>query len=155
MIFIEFSPDFSAEEFPTLDIGQLERAAREALQHPMHTTSGDLTLVLSDEKLVRQLNSEYLGIDEPTDVLSFPAGEIDPDTHSLYLGDVIISIPIAKAQASERALSLRDELYLLVVHGVLHLLGYDHVDEAEKQKMWSLQREILKRLGCEYAAPEY
>ncbi|HRQ31500.1 MAG TPA: rRNA maturation RNase YbeY, partial [Anaerolineales bacterium] len=87
------------------------------------------------------------GIDSPTDVLSFPASESDPDTGSPYLGDILISIPRAKAQAKIAGHALELEIQLLIVHGVLHLLGHDHAQPKEKAKMWKAQKEILESLG--------
>jgi probable rRNA maturation factor len=82
-------------------------------------------------------------------VLSFPAGETDPDTGEYYLGDVVISFPRAQAQAQERGHSTAEELDLLVVHGVLHLLGYDHADVEERDRMWAVQQQVLNQLGRE------
>jgi probable rRNA maturation factor len=123
----------------------VEAAARTALEH--ESAAGDLTIVLGDDAQLRELNREYLGIDASTDVLSFPADEMDPDTGAAYLGDVLISIPLALAQARAAGHSLESELQLLVVHGVLHLLGHDHVETAGKARMWTAQTEVLRRLG--------
>ncbi len=123
----------------------LKGAAASALAH--HATQGDLTLVLTDDARIRQLNRDYLGHDAPTDVLAFPASETDPQTGAPYLGDVLISIPRAKEQARAAHHSLQEEVQLLVVHGVLHLLGYDHANPAEKTRMWKVQAQILTRLG--------
>lgn len=136
----------------TIDPASLEASAQVTLQAASAPVQADLTIVLGDDVQLSQLNRQFLGIDAPTDVLSFPAGEVDPDTDRPYLGDVIISAERAQAQAVSH--SLEDELRLLVVHGVLHLLGYDHAEQADKEKMWGLQREILQRLGCERIMPE-
>ena len=125
-----------------------ERAAQAALTHQSASeASGDLTVVLSDDVRLQKLNRDYLGVDAPTDVLSFPASETDPETGARYLGDILISIPRADAQAKSAGHSLESELQLLVVHGVLHLLGYDHAEAKEKSKMWKVQAEVLERLG--------
>jgi probable rRNA maturation factor len=71
----------------------------------------------------------------------------------MYYGDVILSMPIAEQQAREAGHPLRDELTLLIVHGVLHLLGFDHSGEDDRHKMWSIQDEILSQLGCKIASP--
>lgn len=130
----------------------LERAARAALTHQQQSPDVDLSIVLTDDARLKQLNRDYLGIDAPTDVLSFPASESDgsendPETGSPYLGDILISIPRAKAQAKAAGHALESEVQLLVVHGVLHLLGHDHAKPKEKKKMWQAQGEILKSLG--------
>jgi len=107
----------------------------------------ELTIVLTDDEQLHQLNRQFRGIDAPTDVLSFPSDFIDPDTSSPYLGDVLISVPQAMIQAAEAGHSIADEIRLLTVHGVLHLLGYDHAEEAEKARMWAVQDEILAHLA--------
>ncbi len=123
----------------------IERAALAALAH--QSGDGDITIVLTDDAQLRQLNRDYLRIDEPTDVLSFPASETDPDTGTRYLGDILLSIPRAESQARAAGHALEAEVQLLVVHGVLHLLGHDHAHAEEKSKMWKAQNEILEALG--------
>jgi probable rRNA maturation factor len=140
MIHIEFEI-----ETQTVSGRLIERAAQAALTH--QSADGDLTVVITDDARLHQLNREYLGVDAPTDVLSFPASETDPETGARYLGDVLISIPRADAQAKSAGHPLESEVQLLVVHGVLHLLGYDHAETGEKAKMWKAQSEILEALG--------
>ena len=123
----------------------MERAALAVLAH--QSTDGDLSIVLTDNAQLHQLNREYLGVDAPTDVLSFPASETDPETGVPYLGDVLISIPRAEVQAQSAGHSLDAELQLLVVHGVLHLLGFDHAEPEDKTRMWLAQGEVLETLG--------
>ncbi len=123
----------------------IEHAARAALSH--EAVDGDLTIVLADDAQLRELNRAYLGVDEPTDVLSFPASETDPQTGAPYLGDILLSVPRAGAQARAAGHPLETEVQLLVVHGVLHLLGYDHAGPAEKSRMWKAQQEILEGIG--------
>jgi probable rRNA maturation factor len=125
--------------------GLIEEAAVKALTH--EAVAGDLTILLSDDAQVRELNRQYLGIDAPTDVLSFPAGEADPDTGVTYLGDVIISVPQAVAQARAAGHGLEAEVQLLVVHGVLHLLGHDHAQPEGRGRMWAAQADVLSQLG--------
>ncbi|MFM8321570.1 MAG: rRNA maturation RNase YbeY [Chloroflexota bacterium] len=125
----------------------LLRAAQAALQTAGAGLAGEATLVLSDDARLQELNRQFLDIDAPTDVLSFPDGEVDPDTNAVYLGDIIISLPRAAAQAAAGGHGLLDELQLLVVHGMLHLLGHDHAEEDEKARMWALQAQTLERLG--------
>ncbi|OIN97233.1 MAG: rRNA maturation RNase YbeY [Anaerolineae bacterium CG1_02_58_13] len=127
------------------DLSLLEQAARAALDH--QSADGDLTLVLADDEQLRRLNRDYLGVDAPTDVLSFPASETDPETGAPYLGDILLSVSRAAEQARAASHPLADEARLLVVHGVLHLLGHDHAEADEKAKMWKAQGEILDGLG--------
>ena len=128
----------------------VEAAARAALVH--EAVAADITIVLTGDGKLRDLNREYLGIDAATDVLSFPANETDPDTGAAYLGDVVIAVPQAQAQAERAGHPLASELQLLVVHGVLHLLGHDHADPEGKARMWAVQTDVLHRLGLENIA---
>lgn len=131
-----------------LDQTIIGRAAQRVLEHAGAEAGAEATIVLSDDDQLQALNRQFLGIDEPTDVLSFPGGETDPDSDALYLGDVILSLPRAQAQADAAGYTLQDEVQLLVVHGMLHLLGHDHAEEEEKARMWAAQAEILASLGC-------
>jgi probable rRNA maturation factor len=124
----------------------LKKAALETFRHEGVPQNTDITLVLSVDETLQRLNLEFMGIDAPTDVLSFPADFIDPDTKRRYLGDVVISLPRAQAQAPENGQSVQDELLLLVVHGVLHLLGHDHGEPGEKERMWAAQSAVLSSL---------
>jgi len=139
MITIESEYDFPA--------ALIERAAQAALAHQKDSLDANLSVVLTDNRRLHKLNRDYLGIDAPTDVLSFPASESDPDTGARYLGDILISVPYARKGAKEAGHPLESELQLLVVHGVLHLLGHDHAKPKEKATMWKAQREILTQLG--------
>ncbi len=130
-----------------LSNSQLEKYATAVLNHMGISKESDLSILVEDDLYLQKLNREYRNIDAPTDVLSFPAGHLDPDTGHIYLGDVVISFPTANKQALEAGLSLQDEFSLLVVHGVLHLLGFDHDEPKRKAKMWSAQNQILETLG--------
>ncbi|MBI4760252.1 MAG: rRNA maturation RNase YbeY [Chloroflexota bacterium] len=125
----------------------LERAAKAALEHQSAPAESNLTIVLTDDKRIQELNRDYLGNDAPTDVLSFPASETDPETGAPYLGDILISLPYAAKSAALAGHPLEAEVQLLVVHGVLHLLGHDHAKAREKARMWKAQAEILAALG--------
>lgn len=132
----------------------LEKAALETLSVVRPGSEADLSIVITDDPGIQKLNNEFRKINIPTDVLAFPSDEVDPDTGRRYLGDVILSIQKAQAQAAAGNHTLEDELQLLVVHGVLHLAGYDHAEESEKERMDSLQKKILTRLGCRVQLPE-
>jgi probable rRNA maturation factor len=141
MITIDNQQDF-------LESPLLERAARYTLEMiAPEKTDADITIVLTDDKQLHELNKEFLDVDSPTDVLSFPASETDPETGSVYLGDILISLPRATEQAQAAGHPLEAETQLLVVHGVLHLLGYDHASDEEKTVMWNEQAKVLERLG--------
>ena len=139
MIHIESETPFSQD--------LLERAANAALEHESRSLDSELSIILTDDARLHELNLNYLGVDAPTDVLSFPASETDPETGASYIGDILISIPRAQAQADAAGHPLEAEVQLLVVHGVLHLIGHDHAEAEEKARMWKAQAEILKRLG--------
>ena len=104
-----------------------------------------LTVLLTDDQQLRVLNRDYRGFDETTDVLSFTDGTELPEM-GLYLGDIAISVPQAQRQADQQGHPLLDELRLLTVHGVLHLLGHDHAEPEEKERMWSAQEIVLNQL---------
>ena len=129
---------------------QLQQIAEAVLRH--EARPGQMTVVLTDDVGIQQLNHDFLGIDAPTDVLSFSAQEdsgpfVGSPEASGYLGDVIISYPQAMAQAEELGHPVGQEIDLLVVHGTLHLLGYDHVTSEERAAMWARQDEILSGLS--------
>lgn len=125
----------------------LERAARAALEHEAGSQEAELSIVLTDNEHLQELNLNYLGVDAPTDVLSFPASETDPESGARYIGDILISVPRAQSQADAAGHPLEAEVQLLVVHGTLHLLGHDHAGPEEKARMWKAQAEILEALG--------
>jgi probable rRNA maturation factor len=129
-----------------LDLNQIELSASLALQMAAAPLDAELTVVLTGDEELQRLNRQFLEIDAPTDVLSFPADFVDPDSHHPYLGDILVSVERAYQQADLQGHSARQELLLLIVHGILHLLGHDHAEEAEKERMWALQDQILSRL---------
>jgi probable rRNA maturation factor len=111
----------------------------------------ELSIVLTNDAEVKKLNRIYRGKNKTTDVLSFPLleGERFPAglKENVALGDVVVSVPQTKRQALEAGKPFKTELALLVVHGVLHLLGYDHVTLAQEKKMFALQDSLLKKFG--------
>ncbi|HET9914501.1 MAG TPA: rRNA maturation RNase YbeY [Anaerolineales bacterium] len=133
-------------EFPFPE-NLLENAARAALEYESESLDSELSIILTDDARLHELNLNYLNVDAPTDVLSFPASETDPETGARYIGDILISIPRAQSQAQAAGHPLEAEVQLLVVHGVLHLLGHDHARAKEKARMWKAQAEVLQRLG--------
>jgi probable rRNA maturation factor len=151
MIAIQVSDSLSGKLPAALeDFSFLQPAALQALRlsaSPAATGETGLSIVISDDAQLQELNRQFLSLDAPTDVLSFPADEVDPESGERYLGDVIISLPQAAAQAKAGGHSVQDELRLLVVHGVLHLLGYDHAEADEKDRMWTIQAQVLQQLG--------
>ena len=125
-------------------------------------TDGEVDLTFVDDEQIHELNREYRGIDRPTDVLTFAMNEITNDELEIIyeleegeelesvpdvLGDIIISVPRAKLQSEEYGHSLERELGFLFVHGFLHLLGYDHQDEASEAEMMGKQEAVLAEVG--------
>jgi probable rRNA maturation factor len=145
MIHIDCLEDFAGSFNDSL----LKDAAQLVLATLRPGLEDDLTVVIDSEQALQDLNLEYRGVDAPTDVLSFEMNDPDPESGRMYLGDIIISYPRAKAQAEVAGHALEAELQLLVVHGSLHLLGYDHNHTEDKNQMWAIQAEILKNLGAE------
>jgi len=125
----------------------LLQAAAEMTLETNKVADTDLSIVIDGDDEVQHLNREFLGEDRPTDVLSFPANEIDPENGRRYLGDVIISLPRAAEQATQKDHPIEMEVQLLTIHGVLHLLGFNHEEELDKQKMWTVQDQVLNLLG--------
>jgi len=143
MIYIEINPKLKIKLEPGIIIG----ASEIALGEDLAGTENDLSVVISDDEQIRTLNKHFRTIDAETDVLSFPSTEIDPDTGHNYLGDVIISYPQALKQAIMAGHPVENELQLLTIHGVLHLIGFDHTNNDEKDKMWREQEAALSKLG--------
>ena len=137
----------------------LDRVISAALEAEGVTLPCEISVLLTDDAGIQQINREMREVDRPTDVLSFPmfdmpAGSLptpgwsDPDTGLIPLGDMCISLERAKAQAQEYGHSLERELSYLAVHSVLHLLGYDHLDEGpQKARMRAREEAILGELG--------
>ncbi len=109
----------------------------------------EVSLVLSDDKTVQELNKTYRNQDKPTNVLSFAAldDEDEPVFEGMLLGDIIIAFETTEKEAIEQGKPLENHLFHLVVHGVLHLLGYDHLNEEEAQTMEALECLILEKNG--------
>ena len=139
---------YSEDEALTLQEEAIIRAACEMALN-MEGAAGDITVLISGAAHIRQLNREFRSIDQVTDVLTFPSREGDPLSGSVdgYLGDIMICRSRAVTQAAEYGHGLSRELAFLAVHGVLHILGYDHMNEEEERRMRARQRIILERIG--------
>ncbi len=112
-----------------------------------HDPTIDLSILIDSDKTLQNLNHQYLGYDQPTDVLSFESQEIDPETGRINLGDIIISYPSAEKQAIEAGHPVENEVMLLLIHGILHLSGFNHSTKQEKKDMWQQQQAILTKLS--------
>ncbi|GHE21477.1 rRNA maturation RNase YbeY [Halomonas urumqiensis] len=139
-----------AEGLPTQ--AELVAWVEAVLSHPSVDTGADsqreLTARLVDSDESQALNRDYRGRDKPTNVLSFPF-ENPPGVNLPLLGDLVICHPVVCAEAREQEKSLRDHYAHMVVHGTLHLLGHDHIEDAEAELMEGLEREILATLGID------
>jgi probable rRNA maturation factor len=146
MIFLEKMDNLD----PDIPIELVEKAAAEAQKHQSAPVESDLTIVLTDDAQLHELNLQWMSVDAPTDVLSFPSDEIDPESGNRYLGDILISVQRAAEQAKTAGHTVEAEVQLLVIHGILHLLGHDHAEVDEKAKMWQAQAEILTVLNLRH-----
>ena len=108
----------------------------------------EVSVLLTDDKLIAELNKEYRSIDSPTDVLAFPMldNDVNNPVGSIILGDVVISLETAERQAIAENHSFEKEVASLTVHGVLHLLGYDHHTTKDATEMFNRQNEILDQM---------
>lgn len=143
--------------------GLIRRAARAAWESFDYPFEGEVDITLTDNEGIREINREYREIDSATDVLSFPIEEfsegqppedvgmdIDPETGMLALGDMIISVERAREQAGEYGHSFDRECAYLTVHSMLHLVGYDHLDEGEqKKRMRHMEETVMTSMGLE------
>ncbi|WP_339243179.1 rRNA maturation RNase YbeY [Paenibacillus sp. FSL F4-0243] len=160
---LEIVWDNEQEEYEIMDdlIALLESILQKAGEAE-GIDQGEVALTFVDNTRIHELNLEYRGIDRPTDVLSFAMNESGEDELDIIyeveegealedvpdvLGDIIISVTRAQEQAQEYGHSLERELGFLFVHGFLHLLGYDHQDEASEAEMMSKQEKVLAQVG--------
>jgi len=135
------------------EIGWLQSITEQVLVTQNAGSNTELGLVIASQKRVQQLNRSYLGRDEPTDVLAFsmlPGADfplfVSPPDEVAHLGEVIISYPQAAIQAEEHQHSTKKEIAILIIHGVLHLLGYDHDKPELERQMRAREREILSTI---------
>ncbi len=141
------------EDGYAVDEARLQDAAAIVLEQQQAAPGSGLTIVISSNEAVAALNRQYRGVDGPTDVLSFPA-DAPPfglDDEPPYLGDLIVAYPYAAAQAQREGHDLMQSLLLLVAHGTLHLLAYDHDTAAHRAEMWAAQDAALRVLGVDLA----
>ena len=136
----------------------LRRVAEAAIGNACAARPVEVSILLTDDARMRALNRDFRGQDRPTNVLSFP-GEADIPHHgaALLIGDVAVALETTEREAIAQGKSLADHLCHLVVHGILHLLGYDHVHDADAQAMETAERDILARLaiGDPYGHPAH
>ncbi len=147
------------EQVGALAEAPLKKAVMATLTQQRVAESCEVVVVFSDDDALQTLNCRFRGLNQPTDVLSFSNDTRGPYSGGAsgfprYLGDIVISVDRARAQAEAVGASLMQELQLLVTHGMLHLLGYDHATPDEKAEMWAAQADVLRRLGVDIPLPE-
>lgn len=157
-----FESEWDGEVFPDCE-EVLRTVFEKACDYVRCPYECSVNMLLTDDTAIHSMNSEFRGIDRATDVLSFPmvdyaeAGNFDgledhqeeyfePDSGELLLGDIVISVERAIAQAEEYGHSLKREMAFLTAHSMLHLFGYDHEMDAEREEMERMQEEILAEL---------
>ena len=159
MIQIELSREEPWPDGPWQAIAERAAAAAiERTQHgPLTTTPAlvEISVRLASDEEVRHLNAQYRGKDKPTNVLSFPMVQPDlletvsqnSDDGEVLLGDIVLAHGVCVAEAAEREIAVEDHAAHLLVHGVLHLLGYDHLSDDEAEAMEAIERDALGHLG--------
>jgi probable rRNA maturation factor len=147
------------EQVGAVDTAPVRRAALATLMHQLPDEACEVVIVITDDASLEELNRRFRGVPQTTDVLAFADDTRGPFSGGAagfprYLGDIVISLDRACAQAEEAGGTLEDELQVLTVHGTLHLLGYDHADAHEKEQMWAHQSDILRLLQVDIPLPE-
>lgn len=151
-IFIDYNNE-QDKLSPPEDMEKLiEQCTAAALGEEDIEDDAEVSVTLVDNERIREMNSEFREIDRETDVLSFPLGdengfEVDPDTDAILLGDIVLSLEKANAQAEEYGHSFKREVAFLITHSLFHLLGYDHMTEDEEKEMFAKQEKVLQQLG--------
>lgn len=134
---------------------RIKAAARAVLDAEAVEGPCELSVLLTDDAGIHVINRQFRDVDRPTDVLSFPLGDEDPQTGRYLLGDMVLNVPRAEAQGAEYGHGAEHEISYLSVHSVLHLLGYDHVDEGPmKKQMRAREKAIMAVLEPDTATEE-
>lgn len=143
------------EQTEQVGLGDLHSLAELVLRQEGYPIDAEVTLLLVSETEMASYNQRFLDRDGPTDVLAFPVEEllpgvvpdVDPHGPPLMLGDVVVAPAYVRRQADEHGVGFEDEMALMVTHGILHLLGYDHVEDADAERMETRERELLAMTG--------
>lgn len=141
MIEIIYPPVFMAR----IKLGNFRKCAATVMQL-LHLQNKAITVKICSDAEMQSFNKTYRGIDQTTDVLSFSLDFKEPQSNEDYLGDIIISYQTAKKQAKEHQQSWEDEMIFLLIHGLLHLSGYDHETLSDEKKMFALQDKIFRQV---------
>ncbi len=148
------SVEVSNESGTVIDEASLQQVVLFAMSGLRVHRDAEVAVVLVDEAAMEELHVQWMGEPGPTDVLSFPMDELRPGREGEaesegILGDIVLCPSVAAAQADTAGHSLMSELRMLTVHGLLHLLGYDHAEPEEEKEMFGLQADILARFSSE------
>lgn len=143
------------EQTESVGLPDLHRLAEIIMDEEGYPDDAEVTLLFVDESEMSSYNERFLSREGPTDVLAFPVEELlpgvvpdhDAQGPPLMLGDVVVAPTYVRRQAEEHGVSFEDEMALMVTHGILHLLGYDHVEDEEAQRMEERERELLALVG--------
>jgi probable rRNA maturation factor len=143
------------EQTEEVGLDDLHSLAQLVLRDEGYSDEVEVTLIFVSESEMAAYNERFLDRSGPTDVLAFPVEQLrpgvvpdkDPQGPPLMLGDVIVAPAYVRRQAKEHGISFEDEMALMVTHGILHLLGYDHVDEEDAERMETKERELLAKVG--------
>jgi probable rRNA maturation factor len=143
------------EQTESVPLGDLHHLAELVLRLEGYPDEAEVTLLFVSDEEMAGYNQRFLDRDAPTDVLAFPVEELlpgvvpdrDPMGPPLMLGDVIVAPAYVRRQAEEHGVGFDDEMALMVTHGMLHLLGYDHVEDADAERMEARERELLAMVG--------
>lgn len=144
--------DIQNEHQYTIPSSRLQTAIQLVINRHEVDAESAVTVVFTTDDAVHALNKQHRDVDAPTDVLSFPAEPLPPElqeSEANYLGDLVIAYPYASSQAERLKHPLEDSLVLLVIHGTLHLLGYDHNNSENRAVMWAEQATVLKTLNID------
>lgn len=136
---------------PEIDLAQVQTVLDAALAED-GLDQCHLTVLLVDDAESASLHQAHFGEDDPTDVMTFPDGSHDPETGRRLLGDLAVGVEVARREALARGRRLAEELTLYILHGTLHLLGYDDAVPSEAERMWQAQRRLLAGVGIHIEA---
>ena len=157
--FVQIGDDLSlVDALSAEDLYQLEDVSLQVFAYLGLDPTSELSIVIASDEFVRELNAQHRKIDKTTDVLSFPADPLPPeiaDQEAPYLGDLVIAYHYSLQQAAAHGHRPQDEFALLVVHGMLHLVGYDHDTLESQAEMWEQQAAILQQLHINITVPDF
>ena len=150
---------FQVEDAPEVSVPRVQKAIEWVLRSNNAPSHSAMTVVLTGNDEVQVLNRDFRDVDAPTDVLSFPSdvdlGSEVADEAEAYLGDLVLAFPYISGQAEREGHSVEDEVLLAVIHGTLHLLGYDHDSVENQTMMWEKQSAALAAMDVPIVVPEF